>query len=428
MWFKTGVITMRLLLIIALIIAAYLPNSGAVASQERSIPAIGVGDKLKLTFYARDDISGEYTVQSEGDISIPLLGSFKAEGKTVSQLSDEIVKAFVRDRQDPYQLVIEVVEWRPIYVMGLVDKPGEYAYKPGLTALQAVAIAGGLFRPVNNGMFLGVARESSRIAEVKEQLSRAVAQKIRLEAELMEETVLAPAKGEKDGPNANSSDAAILANQAQVLDWSQTTLQAKVASKEQEITLSGKEVESYGRQLEEVKEQIRLTKTQLSESQSLADRGLTPRLRIIEIQRIIAGLQAEREQVSAALFRAERTKIEANQLAATLKVEHKLKVQQELNDINDRIATLRATLRTAKFVTATMPAIPQQLPDQTSDGITVRIVRSGESSSFSLTEAEQALLKPGDLLIVEKQATEEGKSSSNLLTFGQAKQVTVPQN
>jgi protein involved in polysaccharide export with SLBB domain len=390
---------MRLLLAFAIFASWGLNYAKSVETQSDTVPLIGVGDKLKLIFYGRPDISGEYLVQAEGVISIPLLGSFRAEGRTISKLSDEIQKAFLRNQDQPYQLVIEVTEWRPIYIMGLVDKPGQYPFKPGLTALQAMALAGGLFRPTTNGVFLGVVRESERIAEAKSQLARAVAQRTRLETELANDFVTSSAPGQTTSNKKGYENPAI-ADQAHVLAWTQETLAAKLDSKGKEISLSSNEVNSYKRQLEEISEQIRLTKAMLAESQALVDRGLTPRLRIMEIQRIVAGLQAEREQVNAQLARAERSRIQASQEVKTLTLDRKLQAQQELEVINDKIATLQAELRTAQFVTATMPTSPN-LVEQTTDGIVIRIVRRDRSESFNLTQAEKMLLKPGDLLMVE---------------------------
>lgn len=399
--------------IMLVVCAAWAFSSPALAnSPDGAVPLIGVGDKLKLTFYGREDISGEYSVQAEGAISIPLLGSFQAEGKTLAKLSEELQSAFVRDKNQPFQLIIEVTEWRPVYVTGLVDKPGQYAFMPGLTAMQAVAVAGGLFRPTAGGTFLGIARESTRIAEVRSQLARAQARKARLEAELSDDA-LPPSGGADSTTEAreghNSPDTA---DQARILRWTQESMEAKLNSKVDEVSLSTQEISSYKRQLEEISEQIRLTRTLLAESQSLAERGLTPRMRIVEIQRIVAGLNAEREQINAQLARAERSKIQASQEAKTLGLDRKVQVQQELGGLEDRIATLQAELRTAQFVAATMPASADQFR-LNEDTLTVRIVRPDRTESFTLAQAEKMLLKPGDLVMVEMKQTADAEATSS---------------
>src|SRR5262249_55038168 len=96
---------MRSVMILALCAAWGVSAAASANLPADTVPLLGVGDKLKLTFYSRQDISGEYSVQAEGMISIPLLGSFHAEGKTVATLSEELQRAFVRDKDQPSQLI-----------------------------------------------------------------------------------------------------------------------------------------------------------------------------------------------------------------------------------------------------------------------------------------------------------------------------------
>lgn len=393
-----AVFVMRRLFALAFCVGCSVFFGPLAAEPGSNVPTLGIGDKLKLTFYGRTDISGEFAVQAEGVLAIPLLGSFNAEGKTLGQISDEISKAFIRDREQPSQLVIEVTEWRPIYIMGAVEKPGQYPFKPNLTALQAVAIAGGLFRPTNNGMFLGITRERERVAEVKAQLVRSLAQRIRLKAELANDDLAVA--GSQSKSEALTPESAARSDQSQILDWTRKSLNRRLEGKRQEMSLSTNEMDSYKRQLEEIKEQIRLTQTMLAESQSLSDKGLSPRLRIVEIQRIIAGLQGEREQARASLFRAERSRIQASQEIETVALDRKLQAQQELQSLDDKIATLQAELRTAQIVTATLPASTLS-PDRGLSDLKIRIVRRDKSFSLSMAQAEQAKLSPGDLLMVE---------------------------
>jgi protein involved in polysaccharide export with SLBB domain len=369
----------------------------APVRNEDNVPLIGVGDRLKLIFYGRTDISGEYTVQVGGTISIPLLGQFDADGKMLAELSDEILKSFLRDRQEPAQLVVEVAEWRPVYMMGLVDKPGEYPFKPGMTAMKAIAAAGGFYRPANNGMMMQVVREAARVAEAKQQLARAQAKKLRLQAEISNINLVG---ADKTAAAAADLDGSALADQVRVLNWSRGSLQSKIEGASKEIDLSTREVQSYKRQLEEIEQQIKLTKTILNESQALADRGLSPRLRVVEIQRIVAGLQAEREQANASLYRAERSRIQAEQEQLTLEIDHKLLSQQALGEIDDKIATLQAELRTAQYITSGMPALPSA--SNASEEVTIRIVRRGTPRAYKLPEAERVQLMPGDLLVIER--------------------------
>lgn len=104
---------------------------------------LGSGDKLRITVFGEETLSGEFLVPGEGKIAFPLIGDVRASGLTVDELQKGI-EAKLRDGylKDPH-VSIEVLNYRPFYILGEVMKPGEYPYTNGLTVLNAVATANG---------------------------------------------------------------------------------------------------------------------------------------------------------------------------------------------------------------------------------------------------------------------------------------------
>ncbi|MBF9149672.1 polysaccharide biosynthesis/export family protein [Novosphingobium jiangmenense] len=104
----------------------------------------GSGDKLRIRVYNEDTISGDYEVDSTGNLSLQLLGQVKAVGLTLTELSALIER---RLREEGYMIApkvaIDVLNYRPFYVLGEVGKPGSYPYVAGMTVLNAIALAGG---------------------------------------------------------------------------------------------------------------------------------------------------------------------------------------------------------------------------------------------------------------------------------------------
>ena len=105
---------------------------------------LGAGDKVRIIVFGESDLTGEFDVPGGvGTISFPLIGDVQAGGLTVGELQAEI-EAKLKDGylKDP-RVSIEVLNYRPFYILGEVTKPGEYPYTNGLTVLNAVATANG---------------------------------------------------------------------------------------------------------------------------------------------------------------------------------------------------------------------------------------------------------------------------------------------
>lgn len=105
---------------------------------------LGSGDQVRIITFGEDQLTGNFRVDDRGNIALPLLGDVKADNLTPDQLSSTISAELRRRKllQDP-SVAVEVVAFRPIFVLGEVARPGEYPYRPGMTMLTTVAVAGG---------------------------------------------------------------------------------------------------------------------------------------------------------------------------------------------------------------------------------------------------------------------------------------------
>ena len=118
------------------------PSHGQLQQEYR----IGPGDRLNVTVFGHPDLSSELLVDGSGRISMPLIGQIPANGKTLSELQADITVAFDRDFIINPRVTVEVVNFRPFYILGQVARPGSYPYIEGMTVRMAVAIAGGFTR------------------------------------------------------------------------------------------------------------------------------------------------------------------------------------------------------------------------------------------------------------------------------------------
>jgi polysaccharide export outer membrane protein len=105
---------------------------------------LGAGDQFRVTVFRHEDLSGQFQVDGEGFFAMPLVGEIQGGGLSSRQLETEIEKR-LKDGGflvNP-QVGVEVLNYRPFYIVGEVNKPGSYQYVNGMTVINAVALAGG---------------------------------------------------------------------------------------------------------------------------------------------------------------------------------------------------------------------------------------------------------------------------------------------
>ena len=112
------------------------------------------GDGLRITVFRHEDLSGEFVLDGNGNLALPLIGEVRGGGRTLRDLESQIETAFVEGGflVSP-QVGVEVLSYRPFYILGEVNQPGSYPYVSGMTGITAVAMAGGFtYRARQSGM------------------------------------------------------------------------------------------------------------------------------------------------------------------------------------------------------------------------------------------------------------------------------------
>lgn len=126
-------------------------SHAAPASAPQDAYVLAPGDKIKLTVYDEDELSGQYTVSPNGAISIPLAGEIAVGGSSLTAAQDHIKHALQPKYLKEARVSVELATLRPFFILGEVEKPGQYTYAAGLTVLDAVATAGGFTYRANTG-------------------------------------------------------------------------------------------------------------------------------------------------------------------------------------------------------------------------------------------------------------------------------------
>lgn len=114
---------------------------GGLAAEESGY-RLGPGDKVRVIVFGHEDLSGEFDVDGNGAVSLPLIQTVQAQGLTAGQLAETIAKRLEPDYLKDPRVSVEVLNYRPIYIYGEVIRPDKYPYVNGMTVHQAIAMAG----------------------------------------------------------------------------------------------------------------------------------------------------------------------------------------------------------------------------------------------------------------------------------------------
>lgn len=152
-------VLMRSIVLSALILASWQDvaiargekNPSTVgASLSRRTYQLGGGDKLRIITFGEDKFSGEFLVSGEGFITFPLLGPISVAGQTAADVAMILTQRLEAEYLREPKVSVEIINFRPIYILGEVSRPGEYPFVEGMTFYIAVAKAGGFTYRANS--------------------------------------------------------------------------------------------------------------------------------------------------------------------------------------------------------------------------------------------------------------------------------------
>jgi polysaccharide export outer membrane protein len=125
-----------------------LVSACAEEQQTNQVPpsatyTLGTGDQLRVIVFGENDLSGQFTVDDTGHVRLPLIGQVEAKGRTLHQFEGDVAARLSQGYLKNPRVSAEVTNYRPFFIIGEVNRPGEYPYVNGMNVLNAVALAGG---------------------------------------------------------------------------------------------------------------------------------------------------------------------------------------------------------------------------------------------------------------------------------------------
>jgi polysaccharide export outer membrane protein/exopolysaccharide production protein ExoF len=359
--------------------------------------------------YEWSTLKEDYIVGPSGTVSIPLAGDIRASGLTTRELGSAI-GAKLKERLGMIEApdtAVEIVQYRPFYIVGQVDKPGEYPYRPGITVLQAISVAGGMQRINDMGLFR-LNRDSigSRgdLAITIAQTRNMLARKARLQAELNSATDITFPKELTDHAS-ESSVKMLLEQERTIFETRRRALETQISALEHLKSYLNKEVESLTAQVQTETTQMDLVNKELSSISSLVERGLSSAPRQLLLQRTIAQIEGERLRLQTSVVKAQQdiSKTDIEIVDARNKYNNEVTVelratQAALEELKDKADT------TAKLIYESEVTAPQFIHDRMNSQKMqpiLKIVRETNGTSSELYVGETTEVLPGDTIKVE---------------------------
>jgi polysaccharide biosynthesis/export protein ExoF len=385
------------------------------AAGERDAYPIGPGDRLKVLVYDRPDITAEYRVSDQGEIRIPTLGTFDAAKRSAPQLEQSIAEMLERLLQRPAIVTVEIVERRPIFVTGLVAKPGAYRFTAGMAVIHATALAGGTSASASSILLPTEAlREGSHARTSEEELKRLLATQARLTAERdgSSEITTPPLLAQLAGPERAADR---IRDERENMGHRQEIHDRQAALLRSSIEEGKTEVAAYQKELAKIQEQRSIRETTLETLETLSKRGLTTQQRLTDSQFLLVTADRDAQTAIANIARSQQNLEKAERDLAMLALGRKLAIAKELQDINDRIVNAKLSIDGSKKVISHIAGISPELLGRGETQFRYEIVSKGSDGELHTTAAtEMTKLQPGDVVRISSPEQSRYSASDTL--------------
>lgn len=375
---------------------------------------LGPQDKLNIrvaewqtvdgTFRDWSALNGEYSVGPGGTLSVPFVGDMQAAGKTTAEVASAIGLALQRKLAlpDKPEASVEMAQFRPFYISGEVQNPGQFPFVPDLTVLKAVSIAGGIRRNADYGPQLGkdlvTAKGSFDIYD--DQRIRLLVKRARIDADLAGKTTFeVPKEIEGSDPKL----ATIVADETAILVSDQKSLKLKLDALDDLKGVLQSEIESLQKKIANQQKQVDLAEKQAESIGPLAQKGLVANARLLSSQQSVTDLQGKILDYETAILtakqsisKAEQDAIDArNSLNSTLTANR----QQAEADLNE--ATLKAGMQKGLIAQASDPATAASLTSDQEPTLLYSLVRVADGKTSEVEAKEDTPVLPGDVIKVK---------------------------
>ncbi|NVP55250.1 polysaccharide biosynthesis/export family protein [Mycoplana rhizolycopersici] len=399
----------RRLAIASLPVALLLQAAPALADEYR----LDVLDKLRVRVVewqtaegaVRDwsAVSGDYAVGASGTISLPLVGELPVSGKTTEEVAAEIGERMQKlfALRDLPSASVELAQYRPIYVAGEVQTPGEYPFAPNMTVLKAISLGGGLRRGDAGQRFArDFIRADGDTAVLVAERNRLLTRRARLQAEIAESDSIKVPEELKDVPET----ASLIESETALMQSRDRRQKVQLTALADLKTLLQNEIGALEQKSQTQNRQLDLVEQDLKKVDSLAEKGLTISSRKLALEQRVADLQAALLDIDTASLKAKQDATKASQDETNLVNDWDASLAQELQNTESELEAVTLKLATSRklmseaLLQSADAAVTKQNPSDADISFVIVRQKDGKAAEIAATETTQVL--PGDVIKV----------------------------
>jgi protein involved in polysaccharide export with SLBB domain len=348
-------------------------------------------------------LNGEFLVSADGSVSLPIIGEIRAAGGTTSDLAEQIRKRLreAANLTETPSASVEVLRYRPFYVLGAVQQPGKYEFQPRMTVLQALSTAQGLARATElSGAEREMVTAGGDLRALEAERIALEARAARLASEIAEASlIVVPAFLAQRSEDPRVVKA--LREENLRFDARRAAVQAELTAIEQAKVLLQQELSSLAEKGRSLDRQIEANKRELRLVADLLTRGLTVSPRQIAAENTQVTIESNRLDVQVATLRAQQTLARANRDMVDVRTRYRKEALDDsattrvLVDLNvERTRTAEQLLRQAETLS------PASRADAEEAAPVYRLTRLTAAGTVTWMAAEDTMLEAGDVLQV----------------------------
>jgi len=375
------------------------------------------GNAAGTGFQQHPELSGDYSVQEDGTISVPVLGIFKVLDLTLQELQAQMAVAFNKALGRKGFVTIMSIDRPPVYVLGPIKNPGSYTYSPGMTVLHAITLAGGFPRADANEPWqkLEKVREQTKRYGTLEALSELLTRQAVLKSELDRGNPTPPLQLiELVGP----TKAAAMINAevdrrsgivASRIAQMKSIIEAVKFEQQAVDQLSGK-----NRSFDAMDANVQALKRHADALNELNKKGVIANYQVIEARTRVADAERNQQDIVDQLAQAKERLAMAQQSQATLEANTRGELDTQILTLNQQIADAGRENMASEGV---LSALQVQYTTPPASVITYEIVRQTPKGPVAFSATGMSTLIPGDL--VQVSATEDNSDPNSPAVPGQ---------